>query len=240
MILVEADLEGARRPLTFILDSGAGATLLDKSVADSLGLKSTGDERIRTVHGTHSAGRAGKTSIRLGGSLRFSPSPLIVDLAAESRTLGRRLDGLLGSDFFNGRTIRIDFKHSRLRVSPDGAPAPGSTRLPLTRRNGAFYVGITADDSPLKCVRLDTGCSRSLCWTPPADSALRRFLRDGKTLKVNVNLGNLALSDVPTDVYRKPLFAGEDGLLGTALLSRFDSVWIDAAGGKVCFESVRD
>lgn len=59
-------------------------------------------------------------------------------------------------------------------------------------------------------------------------------------MKVDVNLGALVMADVPTDVYREPLFAGEDGLLGTALLSRFESVWIDAVNNRIAFETVRD
>lgn len=243
MILVNATIQGSERPMHFILDSGAGETVLAKRAAEELGLTLTQGERIRTVRGTENASRAATIHIRLGTSpnaIRFSPAPLVVDLSSESRILGTRIDGLLGADFFEGRSIQIDFKQSRLHVSPDAKPGPLATKLPLSRADGVMFVGLTAGDSPLRRVRLDTGCCRSLCWSPPDGSSLGGFWSDGKTLKVDVNLGSLVMSDVPTDVYRKPLFAGEDGLLGTALLSRFDSVWIDAVNNRVVFEMGRD
>jgi hypothetical protein len=243
MILVDATLDGSSRPMQFILDSGAGETVLAKRAATELGLTLTAGERIRTVHGVENASRAESTHIRLGDSgsaLRFSPNPLVVDLDAESRTLGTAVDGLLGADFFHGRSIRIDFRKSRLHVSPTGKPGPQAIRLPLSRSRGAMFVEVSAADSTLQRVRLDTGCSRSLCWSPPADSSLRGLWRDGKTIKVDVNLGSLVMADVPSDVYRQPLFSGEDGLLGTALLSRFHSIWIDAVNNRITFDTVLD
>ncbi|MEO5916911.1 MAG: aspartyl protease family protein [Luteolibacter sp.] len=243
MIVVDATIQGSQRSMCFILDSGAGETVLAKRTAADLELTVTSGERIRTVHGTENVSRAETTHIHLGGTtsaLLFSARPLVVDLSSESRTLGSRIDGLLGVDFFQGRSIRIDFQKSRIHVSPDGKPGPLATKLPLTRSRGAMFVGLTAADSPLPRVRLDTGCCRSLCWTPPDGSSLGKPWSDGKTMKIDVNLGPLVMSDVATDVYRQPLFAGEDGLLGTALLSRFDSVWIDSVNNRIAFETVRD
>lgn len=243
MILVEATVQDSPRALQFILDSGSGETVLAKRAATELGLALTGGERIRTVHGAGNASRAASTLLRLGASanpFRFHTSPLVVDLAAESRSLGTGIDGLLGADFFHGRSIKIDFKNSRLHLSPDGKPGQQATRLPLSRSRGAMFVELTAADSRLERVRLDTGCCRSLCWSPPGGSSLRSLWRDGKTLNIDVNFGPLVMTDIPSDVYRRPLFAGEDGLLGTALLSRFDSVWIDAVNNRITFDTVRD
>ena len=103
-----------------------------------------------------------------------------------------------------------------------------------------MFVELSAADSKLQRVRLDTGCCRSLCWSPPGDSTLRGRWRDGKTIKVDINFGSLIMTDIPSDVYRQPLFSGEDGLLGTALLSRFGSIWIDAVNNYITFDTVRD
>jgi hypothetical protein len=243
MILVDATMDGAARRMNFILDSGADETVLGNHVAEELGLILSGRERVRTVRGATYAGRAEHAHIRLGASahpLRFSPRPLVIELARESRALGTRIDGLLGADFFQGRTIRIDFKRSRLLLSPETKPGPRAVRLPLLRRDGAMFVGMKAAGLALPRVRLDTGCRRSLCWSPPDGSSLRGFWRDGKTIKVDVHFGPLAMSEIPTDVYRVPIFAGEDGLLGTGLLSRFDSIWIDSVRRQISFEASRN
>ncbi len=243
MILVSVTMHGAARSMDFILDSGAGGTVLAKHVATELDLTLTGRERVRTVNGVETVSRAADARLFLGDSsrpLRFSSAPLVMDLTRESRSLGTRIDGLLGADFFDGRSIKIDFKSSRLRLSPSERPGQGAIQLPLSGGRGGMFVGITADDHSLPRVRLDTGCRRSLCWTPTGGSALPVFWRDGKTMKVDVNLGSLIVSAVPSDVYRRPLFAGEDGLLGTGLLSRFDSVWIDSVNQWVAFERLRN
>lgn len=243
MILIDAAVQDSQRPMCLILDSGAGETIIAKQTAADLGLMLTPGERIRTVHGAENAGRAGITSIRLGNpgrGIRFSPRPLVVDLSEESRILGSRIDGLLGADFFEDRSIRIDFRNLRLHVSPDVKPGPQATLLPLVRSDGAMFVGVNAGGSPLRRVRLDTGCCRSLCWTPPDGSSPVNPWKDGKTMKVDVRLGPLVMAGIPTDVYRQPLFAGEDGLLGTALLGRFDSVWIDSVNDRIAFGKVID
>jgi hypothetical protein len=242
MILIAPTIHGSQRPMSFILDSGAGQSVLSKATARELGLSLTQRELVLTVDGTESAHRSETIHFNLGTTsraLRFSAAPLVIDLASESRTLGTPVDGLIGADFFAGRSIKIDFKRSRLQVSPAGKPHPTATHLPLIRGRDGMFVGLTAGDSSLRRVRLDTGCARSLCWSPPTGSALRGS-RNGKSMITDVNFGSLVMSDVSTDLYRKPLFPGEDGLLGTALLSRFESVWIDSINHRISFESIRD
>lgn len=242
MILISPAVHGSERAMNFILDSGAGVSVVSRNTAGELGLSLIGSELIRTVDGTENAHRSETIHFNMGassGRLRFSSDPLVVDLSSESRILGIPIDGMIGADFFAGRSIKIDFKRSRIHVSPVGKPGPSAIRLPLSRGHDGMFVGLSAGDSSLPRVRLDTGCNRSLCWSPPAGSSLRGS-RAGKSLKIDVNIGSLVMPDVPTDLYRRPLFTGEDGLLGTALLSRFDSVWIDSVNHRISFESIRN
>lgn len=226
--------------MNFVLDSGAEQTVLDAHVAKELQIKLTKGERVRTVHGSQRACRAETIHIDSGtsrNSFRFSTRPLVIDLSKESRALRSRIDGLLGADFFEGRSVKIDFKKSRIHVWSTWKPEPHAIKLTLSRSHGAMFLSLTAAASPLQRVRLDTGCSRSLCWTPPVrSSSLRWGWRNGKTIKVDVTLGPLSMSNVPTDVYRQPLFPGEDGLLGTGFLRLFDSVWIDSTNNRIAFE----
>ncbi len=242
MILLSPTFHGAGRPMNFILDSGAGVSVLAKSTAAEFGIASTQKERVRKVGGLENAYRAETVHFNLGApasNFRFSANPLVIDLSSESRTLGTAIDGLIGADFFAGRLIKIDFKRSRLHVSPAGKPGTEAIRLPLSRGRDGIFVGLRANDLSLPRVRLDTGCSRALCWSPPLGSHLSRF-RNGKTLRTEVNFGTLIIPDVTTDVYRKPLFAGEDGLLGTELLNRFESIWIDSINNWIFFDSIRE
>ena len=242
MIVVEATIANSDTPLQFIVDSGAGQSVIAKTTASALGLETSGTESIRTVNGSTASSRAQNTVLNLGPdsqSMRFSTRPLVMDLSRESRLLGTPLAGLIGMDFFEGRLVQIDFKASCLRVSPAGKPDPNSIRLPLSRGTDGFFVPLKAKDASLARVRVDTGCSRSLCWTPP-ERSIRGLWGNGKTHKTAVHFGNLVVPEVSTDLYRQPLFPGEDGLLGTALLSRFESVWIDAAKRQIVFDPAGD
>ena len=238
MIVVDATIGESGKPLHFIVDSGAGQSVLAKDTAAKLGLENSGAERIRTVDGSGNATRATTTVLTLGADsrpMRFSTRPLVMDLSRESRLLGTPLDGLIGMDFFEGRVVQFDFKASCLRVAPDGKPDPNSIRLPLSRSADGFFIPLRAKDTSLSRVRVDTGCSRSLCWTPP-EGAIRGLWGNGKSHTTAVHFGSFVVSEVSTDLYRRPLFPGEDGLLGTALLSRFESVWIDTAKQQIIFD----
>lgn len=242
LILLSSTLQGSERPMNFILDSGAAVSVLAKSTAAELNIALTRRERVRTVAGLENAYRAETIHFKLGTpaeNLRFSTNPLVIDFSSESRTFGTAIDGLIGADFFAGRMIRIDFKRSRLRVSPAGVPGSEAVRLPLSRGRDGMFVSLRVGDLSLPRVRLDTGCCRALCWSPPRGSQLRGS-RGGKTFRAEVNFGPLILPDVATDVYRKPLFAGEDGLLGNELLSRFESIWIDSIDNWIFFDGIRE
>lgn len=242
MIVVEATLANSDTPLQFIVDSGAGRSVVAKKTAAEFGLATSGTELVRTVNGTAKSSELTTTVLSLGPgsqSLRFPTRPLVMDLSRESRLLGSPLGGLIGMDFFEGRVVQIDFKASCLRVSPDEKPDPNSIRLPLSRGADGFFVPLKAKDVSLARVRVDTGCSRSLCWTPP-EGAIRGLWGNGKTHNTAVHFGNLVVPEVPTDLYRRPLFSGEDGLLGTALLSRFESVWLDTINRRIVFDPADD
>lgn len=241
LILLSPTLRGSVRPMNFILDSGAGVSVLAKNTAAELGIAFNRQERVRTITGVENAYRSGTVHFQLGGPtnyFRFSSNPLVIDFSRESRTFGAAIDGLIGADFFAGRMIRIDFKRSRLRVSPAGKPGIEAIRLPLSHGRDGMFVGLRVGALSLPRVRLDTGCARALCWSPPPGSRLRGS-SNGKTLRTEVSFGPRFISNVDTDVYREPLFAGEDGLLGTELLSRFESIWIDSINHCIFFDSVQ-
>jgi len=68
---------------------------------------------VRTMDGTQNAHRPETIHFNLGASaagFRFFADPLVIDLSSESRTLGTPIDGLIGADFFAGRSIKIDFR----------------------------------------------------------------------------------------------------------------------------------
>jgi hypothetical protein len=102
-------------------------------------------------------------------------------------------------------------------------------------------VPIQVNNSTPRWVRLDTGCASALQWvtgsvrpeacTKRVAVALTSF--SIPVTQTTLTLGAVRFEQVPTDLQGKEIFPGQKGLLGNGLLSRFETVTIDAIGKKV-------
>ena len=105
-------------------------------------------------------------------------------------------------------------------------------------------VPISVNGHSNQWVRLDTGCATSLQWViknvRPEDC--KRQVAIGLAelsipqTETTVDLGDQQFTRVPTGLHNKPIFAGEAGLLGNGLLSRFSKVTIDAKSSRLFLE----
>jgi hypothetical protein len=233
MIWVKVDVAGDLAPLNFLLDSGAGTSVLDLATARRLAVKLGRAKKVLGVSGSAVAYRVDFVS-----SLASLPAPrslLALDLTAVSRGLHQRIDGLLGADFFRGRIVQIDYAAGKLRLlDRNELTTTNAQVLPLTRRNDALGLPASIADRRAEWMRLDTGCSSSVEWvldkskpvtlrrpSIAASNASRQFI------EADVTLGTHRFSDVKVGIHPKALFPGENGLLGNGLLSHF-VVTIDA------------
>jgi Aspartyl protease len=127
-------------PFDFLVDTGSIFDLLDSQRAAELGILSGGE---------FAAGGAGDATlttstangVRLGiGDLELPPQDVEVAPidAAVGRFEGRRLDGLLGYDFFSRFPVQLDYASGTLAVGAE----PCGTALPLrlVRRHPFLHV----------------------------------------------------------------------------------------------------
>ena len=69
---------------------------------------------------------------------------LAIDLSNASRVCGRKIDGLLGADFLQGRVVQIDYKAQKIRLFACGEnPAGNAVCLPLKRLNDSFCIPVS-------------------------------------------------------------------------------------------------
>src|SRR5258706_10524478 len=115
------------RPLNFLVDTGAAASVMDCATAGRLGLRLGERVDVRGV-GTQAAGYWTQPVAVRVGETAFKQKFLAVDLQNLSRVCDRHVDGLLGADFFRGRVVQIDYANEKLRVL---SGAPGQHALPL-------------------------------------------------------------------------------------------------------------
>src|SRR6185503_16666696 len=127
-------------PQWFILDSGAaGGSILAKETADRLGLQrgAETDAHIGAGDGVN-VGIATLPDVTLhvaGGSMTI-PEMRVFSLAHISPYEGRRLEGLLGEDFFQSHVVEIDYAKFKMRIIDPTTYTPPA---------GAIVVPITVD-----------------------------------------------------------------------------------------------
>ena len=115
LILLKGELNG--KPATFLLDTGSVKTMVS---LDALGYGSIHARPVKpSKMGAGADGQylKGRSDIGLGECTIVAQEIFAVDLSEVSKTLGTRIDGLLGVDVLRGfRQVRIDFKARTLEL----------------------------------------------------------------------------------------------------------------------------
>lgn len=239
MIWVKATVAGQSAPLNFLLDSGAGASVLDLGAARRLGVKLGRSESVQGVDGRAAAFRVNDFGATIG-SVSAPRSVLALDLSGVSAGVHQRIDGLLGADFFRGRIVQIDYAAQKIRLLERGELNLANAEvLRLARRNDAMCICISVAGQKADWMRVDTGCSAALQWV--VSGGATRALREtsiGATsgnlrqIHTDVQLGSTRLEAVRAGLHTRQIFSGEAGLLGNGILSKF-TVTIDAVKNQL-------
>jgi hypothetical protein len=152
----------------FILDSGAGGTLVDKTIADDLKLASLGEQTLIGVGGIS------KSAFRLAETLTLGRATLRdlifseFDLSGLGTDLGIKLGGILGSDFFRRTVVCIDVNRPSVEVyDRDSFTLNSGSWLPLRFSNGHPAIEAIAAGTPKAWYRFDTGADGSLTFHTP-------------------------------------------------------------------------
>lgn len=244
LLWVKITLPESAQPLNFLLDTGAGASVINRGTADRLALHLGSKINVRGVETTLTGYRLKGVSAA-AGMASLPTDYIVVDLTGLSQSCERPVDGLLGADFFRGRTVQIDFRAQKVRILKSVQLVPFSESIPLQMRPCGMRVPVTINDDKHQWVRLDTGCASALQWVTsrvrsreckPQIAIGLSELSIPQT-QTTVEIGFHKFANVPTGLHENPIFAGEAGLLGNGLLSRFASVTIDAKVGRLILET---
>lgn len=156
----------------FVLDSGAGTSVIAKTYAERIGLKPEGALRA--------AGAAGTTSLALAKNVLFNlqgvefpmSSVTVLEASAGLPFVGTRSEGLLGYDVLSRVVVRIDYEHRQLTLyDPADYVAPQQAAvLPLSfLGNWPLVPGriLLPGRQPIqtKCF-IDTGAAALMLSTP--------------------------------------------------------------------------
>ena len=236
-ILMQARTSQSAEPLNFLLDSGAGASVLDLSCAARLRVPLGAPVRIRGVGCESIAYRISDIPATNGDSDDLATISMAVDLSNAEKICEAPVDGLLGVDFFTNHIVQLDFAAHVIRFPANAKLAAKGEKLPIRFCNGMICVPLSVNGSSLRWARFDTGCSDALHWVIPRSRETR--VRHGVSIGfvtneqdqalTSVRLGSRSLEHVETSLHGSPMFPGEAGLLGNGILWRY-TVTVDTAG----------
>ena len=246
MIWLKVSVAGQSAPLNFLLDSGAGRSVVHLGTAQRLGVKLGARETVQGVDGRCAAYRVQSFAATVGSSMPLPREVLALDLSSVSAGCGARIDGLLGADFFRERIVQIDFAAQKIRLlNRHELPASGAQVLPLVTRNDAFCVRVGVDQNAAQWMRLDTGCSSALEWVVTdaksrraAGTSVAAAAGSRAQIHTDVLLGSERISAVKTGIHTGQMFAGETGLIGNGLLSQF-LVTVDAGKSRLLLDRIQ-
>lgn len=153
----------------FILDSGAGVMVIDKKVADRLGMPAFGEIVAVGVAGTT------KSRFRRGGTFRLGPMTmsgtryLELDLDFLTKAFGLPVGGICGRDLFARAAVEINISAEAVALhDPSRYRLSGASwqELFFSGRNPAVRARFEGGREGL--FRLDTGSDRTVSLHAPA------------------------------------------------------------------------
>jgi hypothetical protein len=245
LIWLQVESPRGGKPLNFILDSGAEASVMDTATARHLDLELGQPVTVRGIN-TTSLGHWTESWLAMVGGVSPLTNHLAMDLSALSADCHHEVDGLIGADFFAGRVVQIDFANEKIRLLDNYKPGDKAEVLRLQIEASKLRVPVEVVGFGQGWARLDTGCAAALRWT--VTKAMLASQDSSKELAVGVSsqvirrhtqsvrLGGLTLEHVSTGLQSEALMAGEAGLLGAGLLSRFSIVTINEPAGQLVLE----
>jgi len=234
LLWVHVESPQSPRPLNFLFDTGAEVSVINSEAAKALHL--TGGRKIH-VQGV-AAATTGRWPVKWTATAAGVSLPseyLSLDLSQLAHSCQRPLDGLLGADFFRDQVLQMDFESHLIRFLDVSTQAQTDIVLPLKSAGDCFCAPLRINDGPNQWLRVDTGCATPLQWVTadagiPVDSKRPAIGLTGLAIpqtKTTVSVGTKTFEQVPTGLHRRAIFAGESGLVGNGLLTRFKTVTID-------------
>jgi predicted aspartyl protease len=264
LIFVKAKINGSRTNYLFLLNTGANRTVIDKSIADLLKLpvKKDKDSVIGTA-GKEAVGMCRLRSIQVGDAMEKN---IVVTCRALKNIIlvnGRKVDGILGTDFLRKFSLTIDYNKQKLTF--DGKKPVNRVSIPFEMNDGIPRFVVKLDDTLATGLHYNSGVSMEPSRYTYVNISRRQFndLKDinpyirhssyiaGRGVGGDINLQVLKIGMMELNGYdiRHPYlilqpeegyFKQEDavGFFGNNLLEKYQSVTLDFQGKKLYFNKL--
>ena len=211
---VQVHVEGIDRPLSFVVDTAAGATLIDVALAEASGLFDAPDDGgVKVTGAGGSGGSVRRTGLRdlHAGNFHRKTQMLAMDLSALARPGVNPADGVLGNDLMAAFDLRFDLPAGEMLLAQPGSlPRSGclDNALPERAANIRQFPFVEAQmrdgarQSPAT-VLVDTGAARSVLNVVAA-RALGLEAGDARLRRSNAVVGGVSGDFFETSFYTLP------------------------------------
>ena len=144
-IFIPATVNG--HEVTFILDSGADITILDKATASMIGAKLSGAMPVGGTGGQSTMQLTPNVEVHVGELELHGITAGVIDLSAMAGQLGHPLPMILGKEVFNQLIVDLDFPNRRIAFHDREhfAVPPGAVRVALGRHGENRTVPVSVE-----------------------------------------------------------------------------------------------
>lgn len=186
-------------PEWFVLDTGAsGGSVIARECANRLGLNLGGEQQAHMGAGAGvDVGIAITPDVTLGvgADTMASPGLRVFPLAHVSKFEGRRVDGLIGEDFYHRNVVELDYAARKLRFHDPRTyvPPPRAVVVPITIENGLVVAKgaiATGGKRPIPCrMVIDTGVRATVIVYQPFSVGHHLLGQPGNLINASVGGG---------------------------------------------------
>lgn len=244
-------------PTRALIDSGAQHSVIDRALADRLGLVANPLAPMVAMGagGGAQMARGSRLGIEVGGMEIEDLRVAVLDLGPMAGEAGLSTPLILGYDILRALIADIDFPGRRLRFAPrEGyVPPPGAVAAPVRAAGRALRAEALVEGTAVE-VLIDTGATGALALAPDAAQAAGLLAGRPQRAASGLALGGLMHSrmvkagsvvfagrefiDADVHVVDLPRFPGiPAGLLGVDVLAAW-RVILDVGGGRMWLASV--
>ncbi|NOT46572.1 MAG: PDZ domain-containing protein [Acidobacteria bacterium] len=105
--------------MTFILDTGASSCVLNESTSKKLGLKTVSGDKVDTGGGDVDAVYVKNAAIEITSDFTLKNLSLaVIDLSGLEKSIGEKIDGVIGYEAFQNAVVKIDYQNKLLTFFP--------------------------------------------------------------------------------------------------------------------------